>query len=203
VHIKKGIEDINKEIKKVQKHKDEVAKYSENASRIMSEQNDIKSKIDNAFNKMRENIKRYNQETSKKSTVLLKCYEQLAKEITRCEHKINENINDPQKIERNVEAMTKYQKYWKAYKEVQRALKEDATPDHSKIIEHSDNYQKVLEEYKVQLNKIESFAEIDLEKYLLMKAESDRLVNENEENKSKLYLITVYRDHKRAIYKAR
>jgi methyl-accepting chemotaxis protein len=186
-----GLEDINSEIKKVQRHKEEVAKHSENASRIMSEQNDIKGKIENALNKMRENIKRYNQDASKKSTVLLKCYEQLAKEITRCEHKINENINDPQKIERNVEAMTKHQKYWKAYKEVQRALKEDATPDDSKIIEHTNNYQKVLDEYKNQLQEIESFADIDLEKYLLIKAEKEILAKENEESKSIEYLIIV------------
>jgi ElaB/YqjD/DUF883 family membrane-anchored ribosome-binding protein len=210
VYIGKGLEEINSEIKKVQKHKDEVAKHSENASRIMSEQNDIKGKIDYALNKVKENIKKYNQEVSKKSTVLLKCYEQLAKEITRCEHKINENISDPQKIERNVEAMKKQQKYWKAYKEVKRALIEDATPDASKIIEHANSYQKLLDDYKLQLKEVDNFAEIDVEKYQKNKLENEKLITdnkkvtqENEENKRILYLLSYHRNYKRIIRKTR
>lgn len=195
-HIRKGLQEISTEIKKVQKHKDEVAKHSENASRIMSEQNDIKSKMDNALNKVRENIKKYNLEVSKKSTVLLKCYEQLAKEITRCEHKINENISDPQKIERSVDAMTKQQKYWKAFKEVKRALKEDATPDASKIVEHETDYQQLLDEYKKMLEEIENFADIDAEKYKLLKEENAKFKKEREENASILQLRTVCRSCK-------
>ena len=210
VHIREGLKEINSEIKKVHKHKDEVAKHSENASRIMSEQNDIKGNIDNALNRVKENIKKYNQEVSKKSTVLLKCYEQLAKEITRCEHKINENISDPQKIERNVEAMAKQQKYWIAYKEVKRALKEDATPDASKIIEHANSYQKLLDDYKLQLKEINNFADIDVEKYHHYKIEVEELRRDNEklernnegnnlEKNGILYLLSYRRNYKRII----
>jgi len=166
--------------------------------------------LDYALNKVKENIKKYNQEVSKKSTVLLKCYEQLAKEITRCEHKINENISDPQKIERNVEAMKKQQKYWKAYKEVKRALIEDATPDASKIIEHANSYQKLLDDYKLQLKEVDNFAEIDVEKYQKNKLENEKLITdnkkvtqENEENKSILYLLSYHRNYKRIIRKTR
>lgn len=195
VHIRKGLQEISSEIKKVQKHKDEVAKHSENASRIMGEQNDIKSKMDNALNKVRENIKKYNLEVSKKSTVLLKCYEQLAKEITRCEHKINENISDPQKIERSVDAMTKQQKYWKAFKEVKRALKEDATPDASKIVEHETAYQTLLDDYKKMLEEIENFADIDAEKYKQLKVENEGFKSKENDYMRILHPLTVCRNY--------
>ena len=134
----------------IKAHQDKVGDY-------LQDKKEVDAQIEDGLQNL---LKIYNSQkdiAATRNTAIMKCRENVLKAIKKCEHKIKDNINDPTRVKRQVNSMLGEQKYWRAYREVTRALTEDTKLDDSDIKKEFQNWEGLKKDYKSQVAELNMY----------------------------------------------
>ena len=120
--IGESLKKVGKNIKNTSNLQDKLKDYDNKAQKNQIAKDNLKAKLDEKLLRLKNLFKEQESSASVNHAEILRCHENTYKEIRKCESKIKDNLNDPQKIERKVNEMLKTQRYWESYEEVNRAL---------------------------------------------------------------------------------
>ena len=135
---------------------------------------DLKAKHDEKIEKLKNSFKEWEKLASINHANTLRCHENTYKEIRKCESKLKENLNYPDKIRRTVDELRKKHKYWEGYKEVNKALDDSNKLDYTEITSNLEKYDKLLDEHKKLLAALDDTPGHASE-YRQMKEENEQL----------------------------
>lgn len=153
--IEDDLERIRKDSKMTDQKEKQVKEYNSRAERHMKTRDVIQAKLESKLEDLKVLYAKQRDMTTANSGTILKCHENILKEIRKCEHKLKETLKDPNKVQRAVHNMVEEHKYWDAYQEVQRALTEDTRLDDNIIKEELERYEKLLANYQDQLAELD------------------------------------------------
>jgi len=191
VKVRDSIVDLEPQKKQLKIHHQMIVE-------VAKSKDDVKKHLEAKLEKIKNYWDTQEEIAASQNSIILKCHEQLLKEIAKCEHRIKENAKDPERIQRTAEEMMKKQKYWNAYNEVQRALKQDAKLDETEINVQYAKYQELFKEYKKQYEDIERSADVDLSAYQGIMEKNEKLTGENKKYLGTIKRIIEYRRDKAA-----
>jgi hypothetical protein len=192
VHIKDIVNErvglIREKLRDLQPQKDKLREHHVAVLEKSREKEKVKKALEKKLKKIKAFWEKQNERATSQNSILLKCHEQLVKEIAKCEHRVNENAKDPDRVEKLVNNLIKKKDYWTAYNEVQQSLKVDAALDDSAITAQFEKYKTLSNEYEKQYKEIEQSADVDFIAFKELKESNEKLVAEN-----KAYLGNVER----------
>lgn len=183
IHVKDIVEKrlgvIKEKLKDLQPQKDTLRYHHISVLEQTREKEKIKKALEKKLKQIRAFWESETEKVKSHNTIMLKCQEQLVKEIAKCEHRVNENAKDPEKVEKLVKNLIRSQDYWTAYNEVQQSMKLDAKVEDSEIKVLLGKYKDLYNEYEKQYKEIERSADIDFIAFKEMKECNEKLVAEN------------------------
>ena len=135
---------------------------------------DLKAKHDEKLLRLKNLFKEQESLASANHAEILRCHEKTYKEIRKCESKLKDNINEPQKISKKVKDLTSQQRYWEGYEEVKRAIEDSKKLDDEDIKKNLNEYTKLLEEHKNLLAALD-MAPAHSSEFRLIKQENEEL----------------------------
>ncbi len=185
VHVKDligdGLKKVEINIKNTSNLQEKLKGYGNKAQKNQIAKDNLKAKLDEKLLKLKNLFKEQESLASANHADILRCHENTYKEISKCESKIKENLNDPQKIARKVDDMVRKQRYWEGYEEVNRALEDTTKLDDAEINKNLDEYDALLKDHQNLLDALDNTPEHASEYSLLKK--------ENEQLKRKLFFL--------------
>jgi DNA repair exonuclease SbcCD ATPase subunit len=190
VHIKDIVNErvgkIREKLIDLQPQKDKLRDHHVKVLEKSREKEKVKKALEKKLKKIKAFWEKQNEKATSQNSIMLKCHEQLVKEIAKCEHRVNENAKDPDRVEKLVNSLIKKKDYWTAYNEVQQSLKVDAVLDDSAIKAQFEKYQTLYNEYEKQYKEIEQSADVDFIAFKEMKESNEKLVDEINQLREKL-----------------
>lgn len=169
--IKDDMEKFEEELKAANLKEKQIKEYNSRAERHIKTRDEIQAKLERKLEDLKKLYAKQKDMTAENGGTILKCHENVLKEIRKCEHKLKENLKDPKRVQRAVDSMVEEHKYWDAYQEVLRARKEDTRLEDDIIIKELARYEKLLTEYQDQL--------VELDITPLHAAQYKKLLDEN------------------------
>ena len=178
VHVKDIIGDklkiVETNILNISQLQEKLKGYSNKARENQIAKDNLKAELDAKLLRLKNLFKEQESLASENHANILRCHENTYKEISKCESKIMENQNDPQKIARNVQDMVNKQKYWEGYEEVNRALEDTTKLDDVEINKNLNDYDTLLKKHQNLLAALDNTPEHASE-YSLLKKENEQL----------------------------
>jgi hypothetical protein len=183
VHIKDIVNErvglIRHKLRDLQPQKDKLREHHVAVLEKSREKEKVKKALEKKLKKIKAFWEKQNEKATSQNSIMLKCHEQLVKEIAKCEHRVNENAKDPDRVEKLVNTLIKKKDYWTAYNEVQQSMKVDAVLDETAINTQFEKYKTLFSEYEKQYKEIEQATDIDFIAFKEMKEVNEKLVAEN------------------------
>ena len=192
VHITTIIQGVLAQVSERMKegviHQDVLAKHNEKAEKLITEKELIRLQLDHKLESLMAFYTAQKTIVAENNAAMLKSYERILKESQKTEYKINDNLNNPDKVANRVKEMIDEEEYWQAYDEANRALVEDVVFDDATIREELDNSEKYLQAYKEQLATLD-ITPLHSTKYNALVAENTTLKARSEEQLAEIKLM--------------
>jgi len=155
VHITTVIEDTLRQVKELMRegvtHQKVIAQENTEAERLIREKETIRLQLDQRLEGLMQFYTAQKAIVAENNAAMLNSYERIVKESQKVEFKINDNLNNPDKVANRVKEMIDDQHYWPALAEAKRALVEDVVFDDAPIREELGKSQEYLKKYQDQL----------------------------------------------------
>jgi len=155
VHITTIIQQVLAQVSERMKegviHQEVLAKHNDKAEKLITEKEQIRLQLDQKLESLMAFYTEQKTIVAENNAAMLKSYERILKESQKTEYKINDNLNNPDKVANRVKEMIDEEEYWQALAEANRALVEDVVFDDATIREELDNSEKYLQGYREQL----------------------------------------------------
>jgi len=172
VVIKEDMKRVTAAFKNLDAQAEQLKEHNVALEKGLKKKNEIKAVLEGRLDNMRKYLGAQGDYAKEHSAKLLSSHESALKEIKKCEKKIKENKTNPEGIQQKVDVLINEQRCWEAFKEVERALKQDAALDDSQIIEKSREFEVVIKNYEDQLEQIEKSASIVIPAYKKLDTEN-------------------------------
>ena len=177
VHITSLIDDVLKQVKERlkdgEKHQEVISRHSAKAELLIKEKETIRFQLDSRLESLMEFYTQQKEIVAKNNTAMLQSHEKILKETQRAEYKINDNLKNPDRVERRVKDMIHEEEYWPALAEANRALVEDVAFDDSSIQEELVLSEQCLQAYERQLETLD-ITPLHSTKYNMLVADNER-----------------------------
>ena len=165
VVIKEDMKRVATAFKNLDAQANQLKQHSSVLQKGLKKKNEIKATLEGRLGNMRKYIDAQANYAKEHNAKLLSAHETALKEIKKCENKIKENQDNPERIQQKVDGLIDKQKCWEAFKVVENALEQDAVLDDSLITEKSSEFEAVIKNYEEQLDEIEKSAAIVIPAY--------------------------------------
>jgi chromosome segregation ATPase len=172
--IEEGLRKVGDNISNTAGLQEKLKEYDNKAQKNQIAKDNLKAKLDEKLLKIKNLFKEQESLASHNHADILRCHEKTYKEIRKCESKLKENLNDPQKIDRKVKEMVKNQRYWEGYEELNRALEDTTKLDDKEINKNLSEYDKLLEEHQSLLAALD-ITPASTSEFRLMREENEQL----------------------------
>jgi hypothetical protein len=146
--IEEGLKKVGDNISNTTGLQEKLKEYDNKAQKNQIAKDNLKAKLDEKLLRLKNLFKEQENLASANHADILRCHEKTYKEIRKCESRLKENLNDPQKIDRKVKEMVKNQRYWEGYEELNRALEDTTKLDDNEINKNLIEYDKLLKEHE-------------------------------------------------------
>lgn len=147
--------EVERQIGMSGKHQERIQTHHARAEDYLKTKDTVTAKLEDRLNQLLTLYTKQKELASDRNGAILKCNEKVQKAMKTCEHKIKDQLSDPQRVERKAKAMMQEHKYWLAYLEVQRALKETAQLDDREVQEELEKWKQLNTELQDQLTAID------------------------------------------------
>lgn len=188
--VKEQVLKLGEEMANTGKQQDTIKSYHDTAEQYLKTKDTVKEQLERRLEKLLALYSSQKEAASDKNTAILQSHEKIMKEMKKCEHKIKDKINDPQRVERKINGMMKNHNYWKAYLEVNRALAEDTQLDDKEIQEEFKTWEQLTKEFQDQLHELD-VTPVLLSDYKQMHKQNTDLANDKTALTSILFLRNV------------
>jgi len=189
VHITSLIDDVLKQVsermKDGVKHQEVVSQHSAKAEQLIKDKEKIRFELDARLESLMVFYTEQKGIVAENNASMLKSHERILKETQKAEYKINDNLNNPDKVANRVKDMIHEEEYWPALAEANRALVEDVVFDDAAIREELTLSEKCLHAYEEQLATLD-ITPLHSAKYNKLLAENADLRKENERQQADL-----------------
>ena len=172
--IRESLKKVGENIQNTSNLQEKLKEYDNKAQKNQIAKDNLKAKLDEKLLRLKNLFKEQESLASVNHAEILRCHENTYKEIRKCESKIKDNLNDPQKIERKVKEMLKKQRYWESYEEVNRALEDTTKLDDAEINKNLNEYEKLLMDHEKILTALD-ITPAHASEYRLLKEENEQL----------------------------
>ena len=169
--VKREMDKFTEAIRSLDTQSKQLQTHSTKLEEGMKKKEEIKKVLEKKLEGMQKFVETQTAAAKEQNAQILSSHESVLKEIKTCENRIKENHENPQRIQQQIEDMTAHKQYWEAFREIERALKQDAALDESEITQKFGVFEEMLGNYQAHLDEVEKTAALAIPVYQLLDAE--------------------------------
>ena len=155
VHITTIIGEVLTQVSELMKdgvqHQEVITQHNAKAEKLIKDKEDIRIQLDERLESLMVFYTQQKAIVAENNAAMLKSHERILKESQKAEYKINDNLNNPDKVANRVKEMIDREDYWQALAEANRALVEDVVFDDTQIKDELGKSEVCLQAYQHQL----------------------------------------------------
>lgn len=153
--INDRLAEVERQIGMSGRHQQQIQAHNARAEEYLKTKDTINAQLEERLKQLLVLYTKQQELASDRNKAILQCNEKVMKAMKQCEHKIKDQLNDPQRVDRKVRGMIRENNYWLAYLEVQHALQDTAQLDDREIQEELQKWKQLNTELQEQLNAID------------------------------------------------
>ena len=173
---------INEEVLNTAKQKELMKDHTMKLEEALRKKDAAKVQLDDKIKKMQEFWEKQASRATSNETSLSLCKDEIMKEVDKCK----DSINDPKELERRVKGLMSQHKYWLAYKELFKALRQGGKLNDKELEAQIAKYEALYQDLMNQLNEVEAASLCDVAGYKKLAEENKANVDEIKDLKNKL-----------------
>ena len=176
--VQERLADVAKVSELTKKQQDQIKTYHTSAEEYLKVKDKVKRQLEEKLENLLAFYTRQKGLASDNNSSILQSNENILKALKKCEHKIKEKINDPNRVERKVKQMIEEHNYWLAYVEVNRALVEDSQLNDQEVKAELEKCELLTKAYEKQLADLD-ITPVQIAEYKSMNARNAELTQQN------------------------